>query len=291
MIQRLVLPRRLDDHERAGAFVKQVESEQIKIFVVSGAQSLERRQFMRRQLDSMGIEFEFHDAYFPESIPQMQHAENLLFAKRINGKAEYGCARSHQNVYLQLLDRDIPLAVVLEDDAELSQDFLHILRLLPSLTFDVCMLGQSKLTRDQYRNAEYYFPLYERRRLGKWKVGKSLSSRYGTVGYAVSKRGAQKLLRANPRCELVADNWSYFEIAHDFTLDEIRPLVVFEDCITHGSHIDEERGGKQVDHIVRTNAMAVSRLYQFFKALKAHLRLWIFLLKGRSDRRQRSWKE
>lgn len=264
---------------------------QVKIFVVSGAQSLERRQFMQKQLDAMGLEFEFHDACFPESMPQVPNPEQHPFAKRISGKAEYGCARSHQNIYLHLLDRDVPVAVVLEDDAELSPDFPVLLSLLPSLTFDVCMLGQSKLTRDQYMNAEYYFPLYDGRRLGRWKVGKSVSSRYGTVGYAISRLGAHKLLLANPRCEFVADNWSYFEVVHDLTLDEIRPLVVFEDCITHGSLIDEDRGGKQVDHIVRTSAMAPSPLRQISKAVKAHLRLFMFLVKGRADRRRRSWEE
>lgn len=263
---------------------------QVKIFVISGARSLERREFMKAQLECMGLSFEFVDACFPDTFIEPSIAHLSSFAIPVKGKAEYGCAQSHQMVYRRLIDNFLDMAIVLEDDAELAADFPQAILILPRFNFDVCMLGHSKLTRDQYKNAKYYFPLYDTRRVGAWRVGRSIALRFGAVGYAVSNRGAEKLLRANARSAFVADNWSYFELAHDLTLEEIRPLVVFEDCIRHGSHIDDERGDRQVAQLSSADAIVRSKLYWFARSLKGHLDLLVFLLRGRKDRKRRSWK-
>lgn len=266
-----------------------MKANQIKIFVISGAHSLERRESIKAQLDSMSLDFEFIDACFPDTSCERSIADPSTFAIPVKGKAEYGCAQSHQMAYQRLVDNALDMAIVLEDDAELASDFRNVIFVLPKIDFDVCMLGQSKLTRDQYKNANFYFPIYDTRRVEEWRVGRSISPRFGTVGYAISNRGARKLLRANARSTFVADNWAHFELAHDLILEEIRPLVVFEDCIRYGSHIDDERGDWQVAQLARANSIFRSKLYWFAISLKGHLDLLAFLLRGRADQKRRSW--
>lgn len=263
---------------------------QTKIYVISGVHSHERRKSIKAQMDLFCLEFEFIDACFPETFCVSSQVCSSTFAIPVNGKAEYGCAQSHQMAYQRLVDSAVDMAIVLEDDAELSSGFPNVVFALRQIDFDLCMLGQSKLTRDQYNNAKYYYPIYDARRVGDRWMGRSISPRYGNVGYAISNRGAKKLMRANSGCKLVADNWANFELAHGLVLEEIRPLVVFEDCLRYGSHIDDERGHCHVEQLSKENAKFRSRLYWLAKSLKGHLDLAVFLLRGSADRTRRSWK-
>ena len=93
------------------------------IFVISLSDSTSRRKLLSEQLSILGIEFEIIEAIdgrkgLPAQYePFIDRVATLKGFDREMTDGEYACALSHQKTYGIILERDIPGAIILEDDA------------------------------------------------------------------------------------------------------------------------------------------------------------------------------
>jgi glycosyl transferase family 25 len=102
------------------------------IFVLSLADSINRRTLIQRQFDELGIEFQFIDAIDgrngldPENESLVDREASVKNLRRIMHDSEFATALSHLKIYKLMVDYGYKGAVIIEDDAVLSADFKNI---------------------------------------------------------------------------------------------------------------------------------------------------------------------
>lgn len=95
-----------------------------------------RREVISQRLNGLGLKFEFVDAVYGKELAeeQLKEIDRDFSVKRFNTKkpltlGEIGCALSHIKVYEYIVKNNISQAIILEDDAIVSQDFEKIVNL------------------------------------------------------------------------------------------------------------------------------------------------------------------
>lgn len=97
----------------------------MRTFVVNLEQSLDRKQFMKQQLDSLRIAHEFFPAVDGRKLTESQ-LEEMCNMEVVRAWSELltpgmiGCSLSHYHVYKKMVADNIELAFILEDDTFLS---------------------------------------------------------------------------------------------------------------------------------------------------------------------------
>jgi len=107
----------------------------MKIFVVNLKSSVERRKIMEKQLDDLGLPFEILEAVNGKTLGEeeiMKHYDGNYYSRKPDyftpGMA--GCTISHYNLYKKIVEEDIEVALILEDDMQLSKDLPDVLKKL-----------------------------------------------------------------------------------------------------------------------------------------------------------------
>jgi GR25 family glycosyltransferase involved in LPS biosynthesis len=213
------------------------------IFVVSLADSTSRRQAIAMQLKELDLPFEFFDAFDARNMTKEQLAPyyDEAISYRLSGRkligAEVGCAMSHLMIYRTIISRDLPYAVVLEDDAlprrefktfiqGLTPDFLSRIDLVNLFTDSRDLRGPKSATTPFNSGTVY-------RVLGDFC--------YNTVAYLITRSGAQKLLKRH----LI---WNKVIIPADWPLQprEWRFFVHTPFLVEHSDHGDSTIGRRRV---------------------------------------------
>ena len=137
------------------------------IYVVNLKRTPERRLHMQRQLDALGLEYEFVDAIdkyglesktyrkqaaqllgIDESLIEKKYAAIVDHAKTEKKKnwenANLGplaVSLSHIKTYNLMVKNGVEWACIVEDDATLLPTFLEVLRIAPQLEWDILLLA------------------------------------------------------------------------------------------------------------------------------------------------------
>ena len=155
-----------------------------KCLVLSLERRGDRREFMQKQLEREGITYSFLDAVdgqllktelLPESLISKTSKENLS-----NG--QFGCALSHYDIWLQMLEKGWDNLLLFEDDTVIDENFKAKLEIVMKEVpddFDYLILGSCGKIFERERVSKHVFVPY---------------NTCCTDGYIVSKAGAEKLL-------------------------------------------------------------------------------------------------
>ena len=221
------------------------------IFVLSLQDALDRRSSLLEQLQFLGLDYEVFEAIDGrEGLP-------AKFESEINRKSgltdcEFACALSHQSMYSEILRRDLPGAIILEDDAVVGAPFAAVARTwqfdfsdLILLYHELAFTKRRPLELRLATGAIQLFPL-------------SVPSCGTTTGYAVTRKGALFLSQAKP-------------IAHtaDWPLDlrEINALAAHPRIVSipssGQSHIEQERRCRKNANVPDPNAPYPRTLRRF----------------------------
>lgn len=206
-----------------------------KVYVISEKNS-ERRQYVRKILEDLNVPFQFFDAIMGKNLTEddlsVVYDDNLANKHKTIGKSlskpEIGCTMSHMAIYKEILSEDLDHALIFEDDidpvykninlvnnaiADLPKnwDLLHLGVLdhyrTPPISFKLKMLlyypflvkfHPNKLNYS-YRHLKNIYPRPYSIYL------KQAGYHMGAQAYAVSKRGAQKILSANSKIVTIID--------------------------------------------------------------------------------------
>ncbi|WP_322998793.1 glycosyltransferase family 25 protein [Castellaniella sp.] len=100
------------------------------IYIVSLYDAADRRLKIQRRLDALGVEFSFIDAL---NAKEHDHIQDLVDGKKVYGNihrhmtdVEIACAFSHRQIYREILKKNLPGAVVLEDDVIVGDGFAYV---------------------------------------------------------------------------------------------------------------------------------------------------------------------
>jgi glycosyl transferase family 25 len=163
----------------------------LPVFLINLDRSSDRLEWMLAELQRSGLEFvRFSAVDGRDALPEWLRAQFPETAHLSSG--EVGCYASHLSVYLQIARSALPYAMILEDDAMLADD-------LPSIVQEA--LSMAPLGWDYIRLSGHF-------KRAVYSVGRLSNGRHlvrhtlipnTTVGYLVSRQGAEKMLVPSAR--------------------------------------------------------------------------------------------
>ncbi|MEQ8357181.1 MAG: glycosyltransferase family 25 protein [Kiloniellaceae bacterium] len=166
----------------------------VKILVINLRGSTERRDRMRRQLEALGLDFDFVDAVDGRGFDLATHPaydgprRRRAYGRDLSG-GELGCLLSHRSIYEKMLAEGLEQVLVLEDDVILGADFLAVLPSILAASADcdvVRFLSARKIARLRQRRVA---PL-----AGGYWLARLETTPGGAYAYLIRRRGAEKLL-------------------------------------------------------------------------------------------------
>ncbi|MBC6413391.1 MAG: glycosyltransferase family 25 protein [Chromatiales bacterium] len=139
----------------------------VPIYVISLSRTPERRLYIKRQLDALGLQYHFAcvdeiDRYQLESRAyRSQIAESLEIDEALlenkyalmgsatgEHKGQLAIVLSHLKIYNLMLKKGYSEICILEDDANLLPTFPEVLKVAPKLSWDILQLAQQPVSNE-----------------------------------------------------------------------------------------------------------------------------------------------
>lgn len=208
----------------------------MKTYAINLPQHHARRDNILNECEKYGIDVEIFSAVDGRTLTDEQIRE-LVFAHQTNGltRGEIGAALSHLHIYQKMRDENIPVALILEDDAVFNLDPRPLLDAIARRGSDephFYMLTVSH-RRKYVRNHQLDIAgnrFYE------------VVNDTGTYGYVLTNRAAINLARFLLPIRTVADDYRYFifnDVAKVWVIDTA--VVGLNAPLAEDSIIETER--------------------------------------------------
>lgn len=185
------------------------------IYITNLKTSTERRAMMEQQLQGSGLDYEFFDCVVGAKLTQAEIEERCDVAaiKKHNEKMEWfnrgliGCTMTNQLVYQDIINKNYPCALFLEDDTVLPPNLGKLLDDIQGVIQpgDVMLLfwnawGGLQLKRQaiyQFEQTGLYVPInYKDLTCGS--------------AYVVTQEAARNMIAANQPIANTPDSWGFF---------------------------------------------------------------------------------
>jgi len=158
----------------------------MKIYIINLPTAIERRQFQKKQLSNLGLDYEILKATSIHDINDETYAKHYKDWQRPLWNTEVACYFSHRSVWQKIIDTNTP-ALILEDDALLSKCVPELLKSFTNKQ-NVDLINLEAAGRKKFIS----------------KIGENITSnsklfrlyqdRNGAAGYILWPSGAKKLL-------------------------------------------------------------------------------------------------
>lgn len=198
---------------------------QPSIFVISLPGSTARQAAIARQLGEHQLAFSWQEGVNGRAMSEAEVAAEYSAerAEREGGRqlsrGEIGCALSHLKIYRTMLEADLPLVLVLEDDAALDADFGQRLAEVCAQTdwsqTDLLLLSHVQKYTDWGARS-----IATDRRLVRPLVA------YNGNGYLLTRQGAACLLRQLTPVYQPADCWNHLRKLGTVRMRAIVPYLI-----------------------------------------------------------------
>lgn len=229
------------------------------VFVINLDERADRWEIMQKQFKSFDIDavrVPAISASGPHKFERDEHVVRSTWNTSWNAQSdhritpdqvltltdsEYACAVSHIKIWKLIVSKNLPAALILEDDAVLGKNFDTVLsaalREVPA-AWDMLYAGyfESELSKPTKVSEHIY---------------ESGNGVFGTHGYMLTQTGARKLLQLLPMVQPV--DGFLAKNAQEKQLDAylVEPKVVWQDPLS-GSNVYHSAFTNDIDHIVDT---------------------------------------
>jgi glycosyl transferase family 25 len=171
------------------------------IFVISLPQFAQRYRYIRKHVETrLGVGYEVVGVYGAETN------EGLVSDHQLS-KGQIGCALSHLAVYKIMLERNLPHALVIEDDVILPKNIAQLVAdIRPHISSgDVVQLHNT--TDDKIELSTQMATPIQNRLLC---YPMDISYLGATSAYLIGNDAARGILSVNSPVKMVADHWDFF---------------------------------------------------------------------------------
>lgn len=247
------------------------------VYVISLKKATAKRERIVSRLDALGISHEVVDAVDGHTLDLSKYEERLddRFVTTQRGfglvRGEIGCFLSHYNLWERMVSKNMAQAVILEDDAILSDDFRNVIDSIQTLEWRWEVIRLSSYFRRGI--ARVVCPIGERYHLVRYK-----STAQDTAAYAISLKGAKVLCKhcyimSRPIDNLYEQWWK--ANLHFFA---VYPPPVSQTLATEGA-IQSERAA-EIRALINRNRSWLDKLWSIMKHFilrvynRHHRRLW-----------------
>ncbi|MEK9495338.1 glycosyltransferase family 25 protein [Photorhabdus sp. P32] len=194
----------------------------MKIFVINLEKDVDRKKAIQEQLQKIDIDAEFINAVYGKELTteQLQYAcsnfDNISLTL-----GEVGCSMSHINVYKEMIDKNIPIALILEDDVKFNDNLCTVLSSLEKYP--------QALSAKPYvfllNKTNEYFASFKKPLIDNYNIVNVIDAA-GTFGYVLNLTTAKKLYQYLQPVRFVADDWKLFREQGVIKLKGIIPPVI-----------------------------------------------------------------
>ncbi|MEX0447617.1 glycosyltransferase family 25 protein [Xenorhabdus sp. SGI246] len=207
----------------------------MKIFVINLKSESERRLAMQQQADRLNLNIEFIDAVYGSDLSDTYLSEIVYDYPGCKlTKGEIGCSLSHLLIYKKIVDENIQHALILEDDAILSQDLKNALNEIKLIDCvrkpNVFLLSppESYIKNIKLKSRKYDIHyIYEAS---------------GAYGYVINNKSARQLIRRMSPLKWECDMWGVFRMQRIVNVYCLLPSMVFNgDSNSVSSTLHKER--------------------------------------------------
>lgn len=172
------------------------------IFAISLKDAHDRRETLLDQCDALGLTVEIIDAVDGRQglPPKFEHkidregARSYMDREMTDG--EFACALSHQSIYERIIRDGLPGAIVLEDDALLTEDFAYFVKNQGYLLADFIQMD--------YMHARYR-PWKKKRYFDHIKLVQLVENAGLTTAYSLSRFSTEYILSRSSPLRAAAD--------------------------------------------------------------------------------------
>ncbi|MEI8278494.1 MAG: glycosyltransferase family 25 protein [Bacteroidota bacterium] len=186
----------------------------ITVFIVSLKNSTDRRAQLAKHLEHIGLKFEWFDATYGKSLTDEEMAQYCdLEAIKENpvwlSRSAIGCALSHYFIYKEVIRRNLPYALILEDDIVFEKDFI------PYIDTVAKQLQKNEIA------ALYYQSWDPIRLIGstvvdihkpyKSYIPQDIYQPISTAGYIITKDACKTFSEAMIPLRRTADSWGQYK--------------------------------------------------------------------------------
>ena len=175
----------------------------LKTFVVNLERSTVRKQYMEQLLQPYSfLDVEFIKAVDGRLLSEEEINSQFDFnrSRKLYGKTitagEVGCTLSHRKIYKEIVDNNIPYALIIEDDIAVQRD----LNLIDMDAVDKVL--KSSKPRVLMLSGDYCY--YKKKAIVR------IFSAVGTYAYMINYAGARLVYNKVHPCS-VADDWLFFK--------------------------------------------------------------------------------
>ncbi|MDG4647138.1 glycosyltransferase family 25 protein [Roseibacterium sp. SDUM158017] len=218
------------------------------IFVINLDRRPDRLAFMARQLEAMNLPWQRVPAHDMRSVDETLLAREVaLSGHRVGmGRGSQCCALTNFDIYRRIVADDLPAALILQDDVELSPDLAPFIASLDWLPRGVEIVQFEKYGRK--RSSRLTGPA-----LGTMPVaGRSLhrlhSRTAGAACYLITQAGAARILAEKPLLDMPIDHFLFSPnvspLFERLGVAVVRPALARQRDEDMGSDLAGERKGR-----------------------------------------------
>ncbi len=202
-----------------------------------------RRDRLEAELRRQGLQAERFSAVLWTALPQAE--QDRLYSTELNRRqhhkplanGERGCYASHLALWQWLLDSPHDCAIVLEDDVRLEADFAEVCNAIEALRAPwdmIKLIGRESLGKREKLATDQ--PLSPGHALVRYRRVPSL-----TAGYAIHRRGAEKLLRhRQPFGRPIDVDLRHWWECEALAVQGVRPAAIALDETSEASSVDAQ---------------------------------------------------
>lgn len=190
----------------------------MKVFAINLARSPERRASMEQQLSRLNLDYEIVEA---ADGSQLSYSDIMKETKPLNyalSCGEVGCALSHINIYRKIVVDDIPMALILEDDALLNCESVVVMSEVEKMNIQspaVTLLTEVSQYIDK--------PIIS---LSKGRNIYNALEASSSHGYIINQSAAKKLIDFLYPVWMVADKWQTLREYYVCNIEAVIPPVI-----------------------------------------------------------------
>tara|TARA_B110000208_G_C11800352_1_gene441792 strand:+ start:301 stop:2442 length:2142 start_codon:yes stop_codon:yes gene_type:complete len=176
----------------------------LKIYVINLKRGIKRRLAIQKKLDTLTYEYRFieavdgtiiNEAYLKKQDISVNIKFNNPYYRNTITLGEIGCSLSHIRAWNMAKSEDLDYVIILEDDADLNNQFSSIIdKILNTISsFDMLYLGRKVFNKDEEKLLDID---------NIYSIVKPNFS-YWTIGYMLTKKGYLKLIESNFKNNLI----------------------------------------------------------------------------------------
>ena len=207
----------------------------MRIFIVNLEKDIEKKEKVLSYLNNFNLTAEVIPAVYGKNLSKQDLQDKVYdYPNCALTLGEIGCALSHLNIYRKVIKENIPLALILEDDAFIKKDIRPFLNCL------------EKIDRTKQANVYLlsyitdYYPL-SKRETSQGPLYKMYRG-YSAFGYVINKEAAKRLAALQTPLKFEADMWEYFKLLCDINIYAAIPDLIYDnDEQKLNSNLEQER--------------------------------------------------